>query len=204
MSKPQPATNVASSTPSLAAVGTSLLNLSAISLPQNYGAIAGVKKVLTTVPVRRPGNQSFFQVRPGEDWRIQAAILQIKDDSDCFLVMPNLLYEVGQEVRPKQLYMAMGRDGNPFFWPVNLPGEDGRLDTWSQSAHAAAQIAEKAWIRLVSNRSFGAYEVMQAAGNLEGPEWPELSFQELVNLAFKDKVIDRLDHPVLRRLRGEL
>jgi hypothetical protein len=45
---------------------------------------------------------------------------------------------------------------------------------------------------------------MQAAGNLEDPEWPELSFQELVNLAFKDKVVDRLDHPVLRRLRGEL
>jgi hypothetical protein len=166
--------------------------------------VAGVKKVLTTVPVRRPGNQTFFQVRRGEDWRIQTAILQLKDDSDCFLVMPDLLHEVGQEVRPKLLYTAISRDGNPFLWPVNLPGEDGRLDTWSQSAHAAAQIAEKSWIRLVSNRSFGAYEVMQAAGNLEDPEWPELTFQELVNLAFKDKVVDRLDHPVLRRLRGEL
>jgi hypothetical protein len=202
MSKLKPATNVASSTP-LGAIGPNLLNLSAISLPQNFGAVAGVKKVLTTVPVRRPGNQTFFQVRRGEDWRIQTAILQLKDDSDCFLVMPDLLYEVGQEARPKLLYTAISRDGNPFLWPVNLPGEDGRLDTWSQSAHAAAQIAEKSWIRLVSNRSFGAYEVMQAAGNLEDPEWPELSFQELVNLAFKDKVVDRLDHPVLRRLRGE-
>jgi hypothetical protein len=203
MSKSKPATNVASST-SLGAIGPNLLNLSAISLPQNFGAVAGVKKVLTTVPVRRPGNQTFFQVRRGEDWRIQTAILQLKDDSDCFLVMPDLLHEVGQEVRPKLLYTAISRDGNPFLWPVNLPGEDGRLDTWSQSAHAAAQIAEKSWIRLVSNRSFGAYEVMQAAGNLEDPEWPELTFQELVNLAFKDKVVDRLDHPVLRRLRGEL
>jgi hypothetical protein len=203
MSKLKPATNVASSTP-LGAISPNLLNLSAISLPQNFGAVAGVKKVLTTVPVRRPGNQTFFQVRRGEDWRIQTAILQLKDDSDCFLVMPDLLHEVGQEVRPKLLYTAISRDGNPFLWPVNLPGEDGRLDTWSQSAHAAAQIAEKSWIRLVSNRSFGAYEVMQAAGNLEDPEWPELTFQELVNLAFKDKVVDRLDHPVLRRLRGEL
>jgi hypothetical protein len=57
---------------------------------------------------------------------------------------------------------------------------------------------------MVSNRAFGAYEVMQATGNLDEPEWPELSFQEIVNLAFKDKVIATLDHPVIRRLRGEL
>ena len=202
MSKLKPATNLAS-TP-LGAIGPNLLNLSAISLPQNYGAIAGVKKVLTTVPVRKPGNQTFFRVYPGEDKRLQAAILQLKDDGECFLVMPDLLHEVGQEARPKVLYTALGRDGNLFLLPVNLPGEDGRLDTWSQSAHAAAKIAEKSWIRMVANRAFGAYEVMQATGNLDEPEWPELSFQEIVNLAFKDKVIATLDHPVIRRLRGEL
>lgn len=198
MSKSNTANNTVTS------FGVSQLDLAAISLPQNYGAIAGVKKILTTVPVRKPGNQTFFRVHSGEDWHLQAAILQLKDDSDCFLVMPDLLYEIGQEVKPKLLYTAISRDGNPFLWPVNLPGEDGRLDTWSQSAHAAAQIAEKSWIRLVSNRGFGAYEVMQATGSLEDPEWPELDFQALVNLAFKDKVIATLDHPVLRRLRGEL
>ena len=191
-------------TPASPSIPSGPLDLSAISLPQNYGAMAGVKKVVTTVPVRRPGNQAFFRVRPGEGWRISAAILQLREDSDCFLVMPELLHEIGQEVRPKLLYTAMGRDGNPFLWPVSLPGEDGRLDTWSQSAHAAAQLAETSWIRLVANRGFGAYEVMQAVGKLDDPEWPDRSFQELVNLAFKDKVINSLEHPVLRRLRGEL
>ena len=170
MAKSNTATNAAPS------FSVSPLDLSAISLPQNYGAIAGVKKILTTVPVRKPGNQTFFRVHSGVDWRLQAAILQLKDDSDCFLVMPELLYEIGQEVKPKLLYTAISRDGNPFLWPVNLPGEDGRLDTWSQSAHAAALISEKSWIRMVANRGFGAYEVMQATGHLDDPEWPELDF----------------------------
>jgi hypothetical protein len=186
------------------AIGSNLLALSNISLPQNFGAVSGVKKILTTVPTRKPGNQAFFRVRSGEEWRLQAAILQLKDDGDNFLVLPDLLYEIGQEVRPKMLYTAINRDGSPFLWPVNLPGEDGRLDSWSQSAHAAAQIAERSWIRLVANRGFGAYEVMQATGQLEEPEWPQVSLQELVSLAFKDKFITALDHPVLRRLRGEL
>jgi hypothetical protein len=29
-----------------------------------------------------------------------------------------------------------------------------------------------------------------------------LSFQELLRIAFRDRLIDRLDHPVIKRLRG--
>ena len=39
---------------------------------------------------------------------------------------------------------------------------------------------------------------------LPEPEWPELSLRELLRIAFKDKMIDDLGHPVLRKLRGEV
>ena len=41
-------------------------------------------------------------------------------------------------------------------------------------------------------------------GKLPEPEWPEKDFQSLVDIAFKDRYIRELDHPALRRLRGEL
>lgn len=180
------------------------LDLSAIRLPQNFGAVAGVKKVITTVPCRKPSNQVFIRVRDGQDWQMPAAVLQLKEDGECYLVMPELYAELAQEVRPKLLYTAITRDGNPFLWPVNMPGEDGRLDAWSQSAHIAAEMAQRSWVRLVANRTTGAYDVMEAANLAEVPTWPELSFQELVNLAFRDKLIDSLDHPIVKRLRGEI
>ncbi|RXZ43127.1 hypothetical protein EBB06_10930 [Crenobacter cavernae] len=180
------------------------LDLAALRLPQDYGAVAGVKKLITTVPARKPGNQTFIRVRPGEEWRMPAAILQLRDDGECYLVLPQLVAELAQEVRPKLLYTGVTRDGNPFLWPVNLPGEDGRLDAWSQSAHTAAGIAEGRWIRLVANRTVGAYDVMEATNLSDEPTWPELTFRELVNLAFRDKLIDNLEHPIVRRLRGEL
>lgn len=183
--------------------GAPALDLASLRLPQDFGSLSGVKKILSTVPTRKPSTQSFFRVRAGEEYRLQAAILQMKDDGDCFLVMPNLYAELSQEVRRKVLYTGMTREGNLFLWPVNLPGEDGRLDTWSQSAHAAAAHAENKWIRLVANRGLGAYDILEARGEYEEPEWPEQSFQEIVNLAFKDKLIQSLDHPVIRRLRGE-
>jgi hypothetical protein len=179
-------------------------DLEAMRLPQNFGGIAGVKKVLTTVPCRKPSNQIFVRVHPDEAWSMTAAVLQLKEDGECYLVLPELYVELAQEVRPKMLYTGMTRDGNPFLWPVNMPGEDGRLDSWSQSAHTAANLAKKSWVRLVANRTVGAYDVMQATNLAEEPAWPELTFGELINLAFRDKVIDSTDHVIVRRLRGEM
>jgi hypothetical protein len=51
--------------------------------------------------------------------------------------------------------------------------------------------------------SLGAYDVFEATGQLGEPEWPTVPFRELLRVAFKDRLIDRADHPVLRRLRGE-
>ena len=59
------------------------------------------------------------------------------------------------------------------------------------------------WVRVAANMSLGAYEVYEASANLPDPEWPDKSFAELLQVAFRDKHIATLDHPVLKRLRGE-
>lgn len=61
------------------------------------------------------------------------------------------------------------------------------------------------WVRIAANMSLGAYEVFVAAGeNLPEPTWPEVDFQTLLRTAFKGHFIQSFDHPVLRRLRGEV
>src|SRR4051794_7959182 len=43
------------------------------------GTAAAVKKVVTVVPCRKPGGtQDFVRVRPGEDWRLEAGVLEDK------------------------------------------------------------------------------------------------------------------------------
>ena len=50
----------------------------------------------------------------------------------------------------------------------------------------------------------GFLAVFEATADLPDPEWPEEGFQHLVNVAFKGRFIQTLDHPVVRRLRGEV
>ena len=60
----------------------------------------------------------------------------------------------------------------------------------------------KKWVRVTANMSLGAYEIFVATGDLPEPEWPEFSFQELLKIGFRDRVVDRDDHPLVLRLNG--
>jgi hypothetical protein len=177
--------------------------LNNLRLSQNFGELVGVKKLLTTVLVKKPGKQDFFRVRPGEDWSVDTAVLELKEDRETYLVAPALWPELPGELVPKVLFTTITRQGVVAIWPVRLPGEDGRQDNWSRSALEAADLGQRNWIRLVANMSLGGYEIYQATrDDLPEPIWPEHSFKEILKIAFQDKYIQTLDHPVIRRLKG--
>ncbi|MBU9171550.1 MULTISPECIES: hypothetical protein [Burkholderia] len=121
------------------------------------------------VPIRKPSPQAYVRVNPNPDWTIPVAVVELKEDNDVYLVRPELYPALAQEAKAKQLYVGVTRDGNPFVWLVNMPGPDGRLDTWSQSAHAGANLAKTHWVRIKSNRDLGAYEVLQATNLKDEP-----------------------------------
>jgi hypothetical protein len=89
-----------------------------------------------------------------------------------------------------------------FLWPIRLPGPDERKSEWICSAREAAEMAMSKWIRLKANMSLGAYEVTLAESVMAAPVWPELSFQDLVRIGYRDRMVTALDHPVVKRLRG--
>jgi hypothetical protein len=65
-------------------------------------------------------------------------------------------------------------------------------------------MAQKNWIRISANMNLGAYEVFQSSGSLSEPEWPDIDFTKILETAFKGRYITDLEHPALRRLRGEV
>jgi hypothetical protein len=178
-------------------------DLSALRLSQDLGATVGVKKALVTVPVRKPAKEWWVRTNP--DLRIETAMLELKEDRETYLVARALWPELATESTfgPRALYAAMNRQGVLFVWPVRLPGPDGKIDDWNRSALEAAAMAETQWVRVASNMSLGAYDIFTAPADWPEPDWPELPFNEILRVAFKGRVIDSLDHPTLKRLRGE-
>jgi hypothetical protein len=175
-----------------------------LRLSQDFAKLTGVKKLVTTIPVRKPNKQDFIRVHPDAAYCLETAVLEFKEDRETYLVAPELWPELPDELIPKALFTAINRQKVLFIWPIRLPGEDGRHDEWSSSALDAASRGKIDWIRVSSNMSLGAYEVSQATGDLPDPEWPEIDFPKILEIAFKGRFITDMEHPALRRLRGEL
>jgi len=60
------------------------------------------------------------------------------------------------------------------------------------------------WVRVAANLHNGCYDVYEATAKLPEPTWPEEDLRALLHIAFKDRYVRDLDHPVLKRLRGEV
>ena len=199
--KPQAVEHAAAASDSNQDIG---LDIESLRLTQDFGDLVGVKKKLVTVPVRKPNRQSFVRVHPEESYRLETAILELKEERETYLVDRGLRSELSGEIVATALYTAITRQGVVFLWPVRLPDSSGRQLEWHRSAQEAAHEAMTSWLRVGANMSLGAYEIFLATGKLPEPEWPDLSFKELLEIAFREKFIRSLEHPALRSLKGEI
>jgi len=188
--------------PTPAADPSDPFNLDNLRLDQNFVQSAGAKKLLTTVPFRKPNPQDYIRVHPDEKYREPLALIELKADREFYLVPKAMAHELPGEFVMFTVYTAISRQGVVFLWPVRLPSPDGKENEWHRSASDHAKLAMTRWVRVKSNMDLGAYEVFEASSKIPEPTWPDLTFQELLRIAFRDRVVDRHDHPVIKRLRG--
>jgi hypothetical protein len=179
-------------------------DFSKFRLSQDFASQIGVKKVLTKVPVQKPSKQEFVRVHPDEDWRMEIAMIEKKDEREVYLVAPELLRELSDFTVPACLFTTINRQKVLKLWPVKLPGLDGRSNAWHESALDAAKLAINSWVRVSANMDLGAYEVFEAMSKIPDPEWSEsdTDFNSLLVIAFRGRIIDSMEHPIVNSLLG--
>src|SRR6516225_1973455 len=83
----------------------------ALRLSQDFAATTGVKKILNVVPVRKPNRQDFVRVHASPDYRLNTAVIELREDRELFLLAPAMRNELGTEMTPVTLFTAMTRQG---------------------------------------------------------------------------------------------
>jgi hypothetical protein len=164
------------------------------------------ERVLTAVPVRKPKRDEFFRVRAGEDYTMDALVVERDDDLDreVYVVTPGCADAVLEVARRVRLFTCISKRGTVFLWPCKLPVESSSGRRYAETALKIAQHAESQWVRMWGDRSLGGYTMVKAKGNLDEPKWPDKTFRDLLRVAFENRIIDRPDHPVIRELNGDL
>jgi len=131
-------------------------------------------------------------------------IFENKEVGETYLLTPSIASNFPDLARPVRLHLAVDRRENPLIIPVPLPGEDGRRNQWHDSLSQCVDRAKHKWVRIVANLSAGSYDLLEAQGDLNDPVWPDLNMQELVEIAFRGKIITDFEHPVLQELLGRV
>lgn len=163
----------------------------------------GAKKALLSVPVRKPGDQEYVRVHPGKDYHAPYAVIVDKERGETYLVHGNLVGELSRDVKIVDLRYVITRAGDLSVWAVPLPPGDGRDNPWHQSARQIAELAETKWVRVTASKGAGRYEAWEAPPGIPDPVWSEMTFNDVLRLAFpQPRIIDSIDHPFVRKLMG--
>src|SRR5438309_5750058 len=69
-----------------------------LRLDPSYADTVGVRKLLTTVPVRKPNRQEFVRVHSDPLYRLTpAGIIEVKEDREIYLLSPAMAAELPDE-----------------------------------------------------------------------------------------------------------
>lgn len=175
-------------------------------LQQDFTKLAPMVRQITHVPVRKPPPDCFVRCQCGAEWEDPVALFtpSIMGKDSPYLVAADLINELREEIKFHLLMTSITREGDLFLWPLKLPDDTGRTNSWNDSAIVAAHEAQKKWIRVKSNIKMGYYEVSYSAKPVEDPVWPNMSFPQILQIAFAGHTIETLDHIVIKQLRGEV
>ena len=175
--------------------------LASVRLDQSYAeATLGVRRVLNTVPIRKPAKTDFFRVH--SEHMLDCSAIELKEERETYFVAPALAPLVAEFCEPVRLRLCVTRQAVVFLWPIKLPREERRGDEWRKSAAEAAHLGETRWIRVAADMHLGAYQAFEAVADLGEPKWPDEPWPAIVRIAFRDRYIGAEDHAVIRQLRG--
>lgn len=169
--------------------------------PQDHGAVAERVWTAGSIPIRKPNKQEFFRVKPGETFPM--AMVDLRDEGEFYIVSRTMIPTLMQDMKSFMLRLCLNVQGGLFVWPVPTPAADGRQNNWHVQQRDCADRAEGTWIRMVADRAGGGY-VVYSSDALPDPVWPMTLTDALKIVANSGRVIADANHPVVKRLRGEM
>jgi hypothetical protein len=161
------------------------------------------------IPEGKPGPDTYFRVDPRPEMQQEICLLEYKPIQDSpphtYLVLEHLADTIGRRVKPALIRVCICRPNIVRIWAVKSPEVEigQRPNGYTQSAWDASIRAEKLWLRMESNNSRTGYDVIDAETQWPDPIWPSETLDELVESAFRGRLITSLEHEVLAHIRGK-
>lgn len=153
----------------------------------------------TVVPVRTPDRQWWFRCHRDPAMSVPVDLLVVRSgpDEGMYFLDPDIEFpdELDQYIVPALLTRSITHDGVEFFFLAKQSAKSPK-----QSTRRCVNEARNSWIQMKWNPTTKAYDFQYARQLRRDPEWSDKSLDELLEMAFGDSFITRVDHEVITRL----
>ncbi len=188
------------------------INIEALKVPADKKI--KVTPVLSIITVGKPSKTAFFQVRGGEGFEpielYTYAPEGVGKDNTPYLVMPecqSFLQDLEVLIPAKfYMYMIYGSNILKVDFISQKTDKFGNLNRYHSSRMEAYEVSKTKWVRMYANQEGGFYSYAFAEDKLDDPAWPKKpeTIVEALDIAFKGFILDSMDHPIVKKLRGKL
>jgi hypothetical protein len=162
----------------------------------NPGTESGV------VECEKPAKGLFFTVRPetGKPYKNRAFYFLLQmEGRDPYLVAPKIAEQKKEEdtIRPVMIVRYVTMAGEEGLWPLKLNPPDGRSNNWNTSALNILELAESGkWVRMINAGKHYRHQVSNKTLKEVPPKFTDRTFKDLIDIAFKDRIVKTLDHEI--------
>jgi hypothetical protein len=179
------------------------LNAASLAIDQSHMEdFANAEEKCSVIECRRPPKGVFFTVRPETAMPYQDRafyfLLQM-EGRDPYIVAPDIAKQKQDEdtIRPVLLVRYVTMAGEEGLWPLKLDPPDGKSNRWNASALNILEIAASGkWVRIVSMKKEYRYQVSKRTFEETPPRFSDRPFQDLVDDAFKERIVISLNHEI--------
>jgi hypothetical protein len=175
-----------------------------LGIATDYAAAINAKASSKPFELRKPNDQEYFLVSPRTGHRLVVGSITDKQDMGKLYIVPSgLLEEVRTKfpkaVRAVELVLAQTLAGASLVWPVPLAEDRG--GRWNSTQRGGCEQGKTRWTNITSGR--GQYDII-TVNNPKAVDWDSVPpFRDILHQAASERLINSMEHPLLRKLRGE-
>jgi hypothetical protein len=196
----EPAT--ASAEPSEGKPPNPFANLEALRNPQDYEEFLGGETV-STFAVRTLKEAMHLHINPDPKYSLLGQYTVLTRNGTYF-VYPQFRDALGPLPRRCNLHIAVDGHGEYFLLLVKQQNPGFEDNAWYRTARTVAAAATQGWIKVTkpvgTDTGWGYVPIKH---KMFEPSWPKKSFEDLLNWAFPDRVITKLDHDLIEQFKKE-
>lgn len=175
----------------------SKFSLPAYSLPDEE-PINNIEKREDEIRVMKaPPRSDFFMT----SLTLKSSLCFIDWEKEIYIIKPELMDDLKGDAYVGVATYAITTKGDSIVLVSKKPFSEN--DTWGQSRMEYLNMSKNNFIRVTADMENNIYKVITMEREVEEPEWPTESFEEILTEAFKDRIIDSMEHPVIQELLGK-